>query len=203
LFGDFGPEEKIVINGDSLVLEFSEDIFLTEKEFSFQSLNFFYRLESFLEKLRSRDCHFKIVFFDELENLFTCPLKRFLRISTISHLRVNCGEYNVENFENWTSEIFEKWLKDYNPYLVFAHEEYVMIQHFILTCLNKGIYCALISSLDFEIKNIHGWSLQPVSDINFKSIEKHFEISKEESRKIVEEKNKEKNKRMELNCHLF
>ncbi|KAJ5261342.1 hypothetical protein N7478_011937 [Penicillium angulare] len=133
LVGDFAGDETFIIEGDSLLLHcFSNP----KLDFApgFQVLHATYMIEQFLQKLRQRKCTFEIIFFKDNSKLCIPHFahsqyhNRYLvaREAMIHHLSsVSCQPESllkVRKFDDFASNLFEKYLADSGAYLVMCHD---------------------------------------------------------------------------------
>ncbi|NWQ74094.1 DDX60 helicase, partial [Columbina picui] len=161
LLKDFVESEFFVIDGDSLLLTFSDE--------ETQYLNFFYQIECFLQDFTEKGAKYIIVFFKDAEQMyFPYPHFLFLRTALIEHLRHNTGTTVHTEFSNCLSSEWEIFLKNSYPYFIIVSDigltslqtDYLCI--LIAHSLSKKINVVLTSGQEYDILRVYGYHVQSV-----------------------------------------
>ncbi|XP_064305825.1 probable ATP-dependent RNA helicase DDX60 [Phalacrocorax carbo] len=161
LLKDFVESEFFVIDGDSLLLMFSDE--------KTQYLNFFYQIECFLQDFTEKGAKYVIVFFKDAEQMyFPYPHFLFLRTALIEHLRHNTGTTVHTDFSNCLSAKWEIFLKKSYPYFIIVSDigltsiqtDYLSI--LIAHSLSKKINVVLASGQEYDILRVYGYHIQSV-----------------------------------------
>ncbi|XP_061228962.1 probable ATP-dependent RNA helicase DDX60 isoform X2 [Neopsephotus bourkii] len=159
LLKDFVESEFFVIDGDSLLL-----MFLDEKT---QYLNFFYRIECFLQDFTEKGAKYVIAFFKDAEQMyFPYPHFLFLRTALIEHLRHNTSITVHTEFSNCLSSQWEVFLKKSYPYFIIVSDiglsslqtDYLSI--LIAHSLSKKINVVLTSGQEYDTLRVYGYHVQ-------------------------------------------
>ncbi|KAK2542792.1 Ddx60 [Columba livia] len=161
LFKDFVESEFFVIDGDSLLLMFSDE--------ETQYLNFFYQIECFLQDFTEKGAKYIIVFFKDAEQMyFPYPRFLFLRTALIKHLRHNTGTTVHTEFSNCLSSEWEIFLKKSYPYFIIVSDigltslqaDYLHI--LMAHSLSKKINVVLASGQECDILRVYGYHVESV-----------------------------------------
>ncbi|NWR68867.1 DDX60 helicase, partial [Centropus unirufus] len=161
LLKDFVESEYFVIDGDSLLLMFSEE--------ETQYLNFFYQIECFLQDFTEKGAKYVIVFFKDAEQMyFSYPHFLFLRTALIQHLKHNTGTTVHTEFSNCLSSRWQIFLKKSYPYFIIVSDigltslqtDYFSI--LIAHSLSKKINVVLTSGQECDILRVYGYHVQSV-----------------------------------------
>lgn len=133
LVGDYAGQELFLVEGDSLLLTCFSDSRL-DFEHGFQLLHAVYNVESFLQHLVDRKCHFHITFLDDHKDLCvpvgTPKARRYkyhlaraviIRHLTI-HLRNSHPSIEIHQFASTLAPEFRRYLADSGVYFVMCHD---------------------------------------------------------------------------------
>ncbi|XP_064004869.1 probable ATP-dependent RNA helicase DDX60 [Pogoniulus pusillus] len=186
LLKDFVESEFFVIDGDSLLLMFSDE--------DTQHLNFFYRVECFLQDFTEKGAKYVIVFFKDAEQIyFPYPHFLFLRTALIEHLRHNTNITVHTEFSSCLSSKWEIFLKQSYPYFIIVSDvglnslqtDYLAI--LIAHSLSKKVNVVLTSGQEYDLLRVYGYHVQSLhKHIIF--FQKHKEDLKHASEKLVKHK---------------
>ncbi|NXK85555.1 DDX60 helicase, partial [Formicarius rufipectus] len=162
LLKDFVESEFLVIDGDSLLLMFIDE--------ETQYLNFFYRIECFLQDFTEKGAQYVITFFKDAEQMyFPYPHFLFLRTALIEHLRHNTRITVHTEFSNCLSPKWETFLKQSYPYFIIVsdtglsscQEDFLSI--LIAHSLSRKINVVLASGQEYDIIRVYGYHVQSTS----------------------------------------
>ncbi|NXW54987.1 DDX60 helicase, partial [Eurystomus gularis] len=161
LLKDFVESEFFVIDGDSLLLMFSDA--------QTQCLNFFYQIECFLQDFTEKGAKYVIAFFKDAEQMYF-PYPQFLlfRTALIKHLRHNTSTAVHTEFSNCLSSEWDVFLKKSYPYFIIVSDigltslqtDYLSI--LIAHSLSKKINVVLASGQEYDILRVYGYHVQSV-----------------------------------------
>ena len=113
IFADFGANSLIFIDGDALLAFCFADRSL-DWEYGGEPLHVAYLFLSHIFQLKDRDARFRIIFFDNAENLWA-PSKRLVRSLLVRHLKEFTHGIDVDCFTSLNDKRFSEHLKWHSP----------------------------------------------------------------------------------------
>ncbi|CAG8471575.1 3281_t:CDS:10, partial [Acaulospora morrowiae] len=125
LAGDFGGGGLFVLEGDSLLYNFlfNPETHLLDFNAAFgggQFLALTFLVETFIDKLKQRECKFHIVFFDTHKAIWNDPKFRVAREIVLSHLKSyqDVTGISIYEFDDWWGIDFATYIKERQPLFV-------------------------------------------------------------------------------------
>ncbi|XP_043919450.1 probable ATP-dependent RNA helicase DDX60 [Protopterus annectens] len=169
LLHDFVESEFFVIDGDSLMVEYIDDITFCDG----QNLYFFYLIECCLMELQQKGAKFVIVFFQDAEHLWSNdPYLYSLRVALVLHLQHNTKISVYSEFSSFLSCEWKMFLKEHYPYFIMISDQGLQKEEkgsrlfeeyfnmFISHTLGSGINVALTSGDIWDTLRVYGYHVQ-------------------------------------------
>ncbi|XP_073462223.1 probable ATP-dependent RNA helicase DDX60 isoform X1 [Aquarana catesbeiana] len=159
LLNDYMESELFVIDGDSLIITCATNESLRRG----QNLHFFFLVERFLLNLTNKGAKYSIVFFNDMEHLYTgCPDLISLRSQLMLHLENNT-DITVHYFSNFLCEQWREFINHQALYFVMAsdeglnNEQTCFLNLFILHALGNQINVVLTAGQDSDNLRVFGY----------------------------------------------
>ncbi|KAM9330427.1 putative ATP-dependent RNA helicase DDX60 [Gastrophryne carolinensis] len=162
LLNDYMETDLFLIDGDSLLIMCATNESLKQG----QNLHFFYLVEQFLINLTKKGARYSIVFFEEMELLYTGrPDLISLRTQLKLHLKNNT-DIVVHSFSNFLCKPWKAFADDQAPHFLMVSDEGIddmqtcFLNLLILTALGNQISVVLTAGQESDNLRVFGYHIR-------------------------------------------